>query len=243
MMWSEISAMVALGLAGSFGHCVGMCGGFALAIGRDAGGRGALAVRHLAYQAGKALTYVFLAVLVTAGFRVLAPEGGFTMVQSVLSLLAGLVMLFYGAMQVSEWRPSPRVLRVLEPFPGCRALAIVAQRPGVLPAFFTGWMNGFLPCGLVLAMLVQLATTHSVITAAVGAAAFGFATFPGLFALGLVAQAWRPSWRRVFVRLTGLLLVGFGLVTITRAFPAGRHWLHETIIPGTWHQVREWCGF
>jgi sulfite exporter TauE/SafE len=131
----------------------------------------------------------------------------------------------------------------LEPFPACRALATVASRPGLVPAFFTGWLNGFLPCGLVWVALLQLAGTESVATAAVGAAVFGAATFPGLFALGLVAHAWNPRWRRVLVRVTGALLILFGAITIVRAFPAGRHWLHQEIIPGVWGTVKEWCGF
>jgi sulfite exporter TauE/SafE len=104
-------------------------------------------------------------------------------------------------------------------------------------------LNGFLPCGFVWAALAQLASPESVSVAALGAAAFGIATFPGLFALGLVAHAWSPRWRRVLVRITGGVLVLFGAITILRAFPGGRHWLHQTVIPGVWGTVKEWCGF
>lgn len=243
MIWPEISAVVLLGLGGSFGHCVGMCGGFALAIGRDAGGPAGLFARHTAYQAGKALTYVFLAVLVAAGLGLVGRSGWFASGQMILSLVAGAVMLLYGAMQVLEWRPSGGWARVLEPLPGCRALATVASNPGLLSAFLTGWLNGFLPCGLVVAALAQLASTGSVATAAIGAAAFGVATFPGLFVFGLAAHAWNPRWRRWLVRITGGLLVLFGVLTLVRAFPAGRHWLHREVLPGVWGSVREWCGF
>jgi sulfite exporter TauE/SafE len=243
MIWPEIAAVVLLGLGGSFGHCVGMCGGFALAIGRNAGGPGGLLMRHLAYQAGKALTYVFLAVLLTAGLDLLRRGGGFVITQMILSLLAGVIMLLYGLMQVAEWRPTGGWARVLEPFPGCRALATLANSAGPVPAFFTGWLNGFLPCGLVWAALLQLAATESVTIAVAGALAFGAATFPGLFLFGLMAHAWNPRWRRRLVRFTGVLLIAFGVITILRAFPGGRHWLHDTIIPAVWFKVKEWCGF
>jgi sulfite exporter TauE/SafE len=244
MAWPEISAVVVLGLGGSFGHCIGMCGGFALAIGRGANGFGGVLGRHLAYQAGKALTYVFLAVLVTAGVGWVGRAGWFGSGQMVLSILAGAFMLLYGFMQVAEWRPAGGWSRLLEPLPGCRALATVASRPGVLPAFLTGWLNGFLPCGLVLAALAQLASTGSIAVSVIGAAAFGLATFPGLFALGLAAQAWNPRWRRRLVRITGVLLIVFGLLTIVRAFPAGRAWLMENVVPHvSWGAIKEWCGF
>jgi sulfite exporter TauE/SafE len=243
MIWPEISAVLILGLSSSFGHCIGMCGGFALAIGRNAAGAGSLLARHAAYQSGKALTYVFLAVLLTTGFDLLRRNGGFAATQLVVSIIAGLVMLLYGLMQLAEWRPSGGWARVLEPFPGCRAFATVASRGGLLPAFLTGWLNGFLPCDIVWAALVQLATTESFAAAVAGAAVFGFATFPGLFAFGLFAHAWSPRWRRALVRITGALLIVFGALTIVRAFPAGRHWLHHEILPGVVGTLKEWCGF
>jgi len=37
------------GFAGSF-HCIGMCGGFACALGADPRGAGATSVRHVLYK-------------------------------------------------------------------------------------------------------------------------------------------------------------------------------------------------
>lgn len=242
MTWVDLSAVIMMGLAGS-GHCVGMCGGFALAIGRGATGAGPLFVRHLAYTTGKALTYVFLAVLVAAGFGILSRTGDFAAAQTGLSVFAGIVMIAYGLMQVLEFRAAAWWQRAIEPIPGCRAFAAVARTPGPLAALLTGWLNGFLPCGLVIAVLMHLASFHSVGAAAVGAAAFGLATFPGLFAFGLAAHAWSPRWRRVLVRICGVLLVAFGVLTIIRAFPEGRHWLHKELLPGAANFVRDVCGF
>ena len=55
----------AAGFAGSF-HCLGMCGGFACALGRDPRGRGATTVRHLLYNSGRLTTYCFLGALAGA---------------------------------------------------------------------------------------------------------------------------------------------------------------------------------
>ena len=49
----------AAGFAGSF-HCIGMCGGFACALGRDPRGRTATVERHLLYNTGRLTTYCFL---------------------------------------------------------------------------------------------------------------------------------------------------------------------------------------
>jgi uncharacterized protein len=240
MSWPELLALALLGLAGT-GHCVGMCGGFALAIGQGTDGTGSLALRHLSYQAGKTLTYMSLAALLAAGLGIVGRAGWLTSGQAILAVTAGVFMILYGLMQVVEIRAAGWWRRVVEPLPGCRAFAAVAGSRGLLPAFATGWLNGFLPCGLLMAVLFQVASQGSVLGAAVGAGVFGAATFPGLFLFGLLARAWKPSWRRVLVRVTGLVLIMFGIFTILRAFPEGRHWLHHTL-PGVWMSVREWCG-
>ncbi len=98
MTWFDFSAVILMGLAGS-GHCVGMCGGFALAIGRGAPGAGSLTARHAAYTAGKALTYVFLAVLLAAGFGLVGRTGWLSLTQMVLSIAAGAFMIAYAGFQ------------------------------------------------------------------------------------------------------------------------------------------------
>ncbi len=240
MSATDLTAFVLLGLAGS-GHCVGMCGGFALAIGHGAQGTGALAARHAAYQAGKALTYAFLAVVLAAGLGVIGRAGWFTSGQSFVAVFAGVFMILYGLMQLLEIRAAAWWRRFAEPLPACRAISAVSGARGMLPAFFTGWLNGFLPCGLVVAVLFQAASLGSVLAAGAGAAVFGLATFPGLFLFGWLASGWSVRWRRILVRMTGVLLLAFGVLTIVRAFPEGRHWLHG-IVPGVWMTMREWCG-
>ena len=51
------------GIAGSW-HCVGMCGGFACALGSDPRGRSATLVRQLSYNLGRVTTYCFIGALV-----------------------------------------------------------------------------------------------------------------------------------------------------------------------------------
>lgn len=230
-----------MGLAGS-GHCVGMCGGFVLAVGRGANGVPALAGRHAAYHAGKTLTYVFLAVIVSAGFGVVGRAEWFSAGQAVLAILAGFIMIAYGAGQLFEVRPAAWWKRFIEPFPACQALGAIVSSRGQASAFVVGWLNGFLPCGLLLAVLFYLASFQSVLGAASGAALFGAATFPGLFVFGLAAHGWNPNWRRRLIRISGALLILFGIVTIIRAFPEGRHWLHEQLIPSAIGTIRDWCG-
>src|SRR5258706_16249672 len=67
--------LFAAGFAGSF-HCIGMCGGFACALGRDPNGHGATVLRHLLYNTGRLTTYCFLGGLAgTLGQVICTPQG------------------------------------------------------------------------------------------------------------------------------------------------------------------------
>ena len=93
------------GFAGSF-HCIGMCGGFACALGADPRGASATSVRHLLYNAGRLTTYSFLGglagglglVICTSLGSRSAPEAPILHIsldaaQRALAVLAGLLMI------------------------------------------------------------------------------------------------------------------------------------------------------
>ena len=65
------------GFAGSF-HCIGMCGGFACALGRDSHGPAATGLRHLLYNTGRLTSYVFLGALAGAIGQVICTSQGMT---------------------------------------------------------------------------------------------------------------------------------------------------------------------
>jgi sulfite exporter TauE/SafE len=54
--------------------------------------------------------------------------------------------------------------------------------------------------------------------------AFGLGTFPAMLALGSGRALLRPRWRAHLSRLAGVLVVGFGLLTLLRGIlPATMH--------------------
>ena len=65
----------AAGFAGSF-HCIGMCGGFACALGRDPQGGGATRSAPSALQLGRLTTYCFLGGLAGALGQVICTSQG-----------------------------------------------------------------------------------------------------------------------------------------------------------------------
>ena len=104
--------LFAAGFAGSF-HCIGMCGGFACALGRGPDGHAATVLRHLLYNIGRLTTYCFLGGLAgTLGQVICTPQGmtvslvggSLDSAQRILAIVAGLLMIgmalqFFGLLQ------------------------------------------------------------------------------------------------------------------------------------------------
>lgn len=232
------------GLAGSL-HCVGMCGGFACALGGDPRGRGAALRRQLLYNAGRITTYAFLGSL--AGLLGAALVGGpedsgpLLLAQRLLSFVAGLLMVLVG-LQFAGWL---RRVHVAPLGPGglaaAGALHSLLRTPGAGAPLALGVFNGFLPCPLVYAFLAHTAAVclgdpgRAVTTGALTMTAFGLGTLPALLLAwwlgsGLRTLALRSFWRRRGVQLAGAFIVLLGLVTLLRGTLApGDHIIHAAL--------------
>src|SRR3984893_17321911 len=159
--------LFAAGFAGSF-HCIGMCGGFACALGRDPDGHAATVLRHLLYNTGRLTTYCFLGGLAGTLGQVISTPQGMTVslvggsldsAQRILAIVAGLLMIgmalqFFGLLQGFH--------RLAASGFGSSTLAIslrslLTARGRAAPLAF-GVFNGFLPCPLVYAFVAQAAS-------------------------------------------------------------------------------------
>ena len=222
----------AAGFAGSF-HCIGMCGGFACALGRDSSGAAATVGRHLLYNAGRLTTYCFLgavagalgAILCTSrGLAVPVLNGPLDGAQRILAIAAGLLMIamalqFFGLLQ--------RFQGVTIGFGGSTlALSLrnlLTSENRAAPVAF-GVFNGFLPCPLVYAFAVQAASTAGAVPGFLVMLSFGLGTFPAMLMMGGVGRMLAPVWRQRGVWLAGSFILLLGLITIGRGvLPLAAH--------------------
>lgn len=232
MNWSDYGAVLMMGLLGG-AHCAGMCSPFALAISIGAQGRaGLLLARHVAYQLGKATAYVFLGVLLmlAAGWvDMIAP---LARLQDWLAGIAGAVMIVIGLGYAFAWRWSA-AWAAEGGWTGraCGALRVLWSAASLWRCVLTGWINGFLPCGLSLAALLFLVSRDSLEGVVLGAYVFGLGTLPALFLVGWLGGRVSAKIRGRWLRVAGVLLVVFGVLTIFRGADAVHHWFHEHTVP------------
>ena len=234
---SDLVVVFMIGLVGS-AHCVGMCGGFALALAHDERERRRLHARQTLYHLGKTTTYALLGAFAGGGGAALA--SAISGAQSALSVVLGLFLIGVGL----------GVLGVFRRFEGFRRVgpwrAFTTRMAGFLrkrtlkSAYGLGLVNGLLPCGLVYAALAAAAATGSLLEGALTMAVFGLATVPALYGLALTGFLMRPVWRARLNLVGGVLVVVLGLVTLARGTPllhAGMghgdegHQGHEQVVP------------
>jgi sulfite exporter TauE/SafE len=229
------------GLAGSW-HCIGMCGGFACALGSDRRGRGAMLSRQLTYNLGRVTTYCFIGGLVgflaaglCTGEANAPPTSG---AQRILAITSGLLMVFIG-LQFLGW------FRRLAGPPGlgfggaflAGSLRDLLRAPGPAAPLAFGVFNGFLPCPLVYAFAAQAAASGGALSGLLVMLAFGLGTFPAMLLMGglggwLRQAGQRPGdrgilsfrWRQRGVAFAGAFIVLLGLITFVRGVvPMGGH--------------------
>jgi uncharacterized protein len=226
---TELAAIFIAGMAGSF-HCVGMCGGFACALGRDPGGsRAATVVRHLLYNTGRVVSYMFLGTLagllgasLLAGHGTLADTG-----QRVLAVLAGVLMILMALQLLGILQ------RLHAPTGGLVGQSVAVPLRNVLSApgrgapLAFGVFNGLLPCPLVYAFVALAAATADPVRGALLMAVFGLGTFPAMLLTGALGGWLRYGWRLRGVRLAGAFILVLGVITLARgALPLDLHVLH-----------------
>jgi uncharacterized protein len=198
------------GLVGSL-HCIGMCGGFAVAC----GGR---ARDTFLWHAGRTATYAILGALAGA-FGALVPGPGW-----VVAVISGLLIAWFAA-GLAGLVPEPHVS-----IPGVKHLATnLATRTNILARLGFGMANGLLPCGLVYAALAIPVAASDPLTGALSMVAFGVGTVPALTAVAM-------GLRRIFMRDLRLRRILAAGVFIAAAWSIGartgvighRHMNHET---------------
>lgn len=227
-MTLDLIAPLAFGLAGS-GHCLGMCGPLVLAYslqhcpGRIPGSSSVWpgsALHHLAFHAGRLLTYGLLGALAAAITRTADVHRFFAGLRGAVALGGGAFMVLFGL----------GLLGVMgRRFPGPPVLAGGRFTTRFLPRLFSskalsaklalGLVSGFLPCMLSLAMIVKAATTGSPVLGFFTMLAFGLGTLPVLFFTGLSASLLSFRTRLLGERLAGVMVIIMGLIVIFKVHP------------------------
>lgn len=211
----ELPLIFVGGLLGS-SHCIGMCGGFAVAIGADAPGPLANLRRQLTFSAGRIFTYTAAgAIGGFAGWRLAQGVPPTVNVQAILALVAGALLVWQGCDAVGLFRRRGTKTGQL-PCLAASFFAPLLKGRGWGASFLAGMFTGMLPCGLVYANLALAASSGELWQGAATMAVFGLGTMPLLVAFGAGTSLLTLATRQRVLRLAAWCVVIVGLLSIAR---------------------------
>lgn len=218
-MNSDVAIAVLVGLL-SAAHCVGMCGGIVGALGFSLPASARRRPQRflaftLAYNAGRVLSYTLAGALL-GGVGVLVSQET-ALAALLLRLLAALVTVAIGLYLMGAWSRLALIERFGEPLwrliePLGRRLLPVRSVPR---AFAFGLVWGWLPCGLVYAMLLNAPAQGGPLAGGLYMMLFGIGTLPVMVGSGLMTAGLRTLIARSEVAIVGGgLVVALGLYSL-----------------------------
>lgn len=213
----NIITIISIAFLGSFGHCIGMCGGIVVAYSNlkvnPKSPKLSQAYSHLLYSLGRVLTYTLLGGIFGAlGGVVLFSNSA----NGILLIVAGVAMILAGLSLMGKIK----FLTLIEHSflsselykNSFRTLLGSKSRSSF---FILGMLNGLLPCGFVYFFAIAAASTADPLYGALVMALFGLSTIPALFAMGFLASlASATSFRNMMMSLSSIAVILYGAYTI-----------------------------
>jgi len=217
----DFLSIATIAFLGSFGHCVGMCGGIVIAYSSTKVEQGwsktEQSFSHLLYSLGRIITYSFLGAI----FGYIGKVATFSnTANGILWIFAGIAMLLAGLSLLGK----VKFLTLIEHSfskstwyqTKFRAL-IKSQTFGSF--FFLGMLNGLLPCGFVYFFAITAASTADPLYGAIVMAIFGISTVPALFSLGFFVGLFKQSsLRNIMMKLAAISVILYGLYTLYNGY-------------------------
>lgn len=210
-----LSAII-FGLLGSF-HCIGMCGpiAFMLPIDRQNKTKGFFQI--FSYHLGRLFTYSIIGLLfgfLGKGFYLFGFQQQLSIIVGVLMIL---VILFPTILQKLSLAKniSTVILKVKN------ALGKELKKKGNDTFFTIGFLNGFLPCGLVYMAVFGAIATSNAFTGSLYMFLFGLGTIPLMTAFVYLGNFTKGNFRKNIQKAIPIMVVFIGLLFIVRGLGLG----------------------
>ncbi len=217
----NISSIILIAFLGSFGHCIGMCGGIVIAYTSTKIGqtwsRAHQSFAHLAYSGGRILTYMVLGALFGYLGGVATYDQGTI---GILLIVAGIAMLLAGFSLLGKIKFLTLIeYSVSKSSWYQKSFKKLLHSNSIFSFFLLGMLNGLLPCGLVYFFAITAASTASPFWGALVMGVFGLSTIPALFSLGFFVGLFKQSsLRSIMIKLASIAVIFYGIFMIYNGY-------------------------
>ena len=213
----DFLTIISIAFIGSFGHCIGMCGGIVIAYSStkidNTWEKTHQTIAHILYSLGRVTTYIVFGAL----FGWIGSVISFSNIANgVLLIIAGIVMLLVGLSLSGKIKFLTYIEHSIQNSSWYHNNFKELLQSEFLGSFYIlGLLNGLLPCGLVYFFAITAASTASALDGAIVMAIFGLSTVPAMFSLGFFIGVFRKSSIRSFmIKLATLGVLIYGGYTI-----------------------------
>lgn len=205
----DIFSIISVALLSSFGHCYFMCGGFNLAFLELNKKAKYPFLLLLTYHFSRIAAYVSLGLVfgfLGFSFHFLPISDGFLFfVLGIFMVFLGFALIFRGkALAFIEGNVFlQKYLKIL--------MKKAFKLKGFSAALTLGFLNGFVPCGLVYFFLALALSKTSVAQGALVMLVFGLSTLVPLLFFGEFARLLSSKAKGIYTHISYILIICYGL--------------------------------
>lgn len=217
----NLITIISIAFLGSFGHCIGMCGGIVLAYStmkiEPKSSKLSQSAAHLLYSFGRIFTYSILGAIFGALGGVVTFSNT---ANATLLIIAGTAMILAGLSLMGKIKFLTLIEHTFSSSSIYKnAFKKVLNSKSNLSFFILGMLNGLLPCGFVYFFAITAASTASPLYGALVMAIFGLSTIPAMFSLGfLTSLSSATSFRNMMMSLSSFAVILYGSYTIYNGY-------------------------
>jgi hypothetical protein len=222
MLWSALI----FGLLGSF-HCVGMCGPIAFMLPVDRSNSIKKVVQIFMYHLGRLFAYSLIGLLFGLVGKSLYIFG----IQQQLSIFIGILMIIVVLIPVqtfNKYNFSKPVYKIISKVKSALGSALKKKTSDT---FLTiGFLNGFLPCGLVYMAVFASMTMQNAFQGSLYMALFGLGTIPLMTSAIYLGKFLNSTIKQQIQKAIPIFVVVIGLLFILRGLGLGIPYLSPALV-------------
>jgi sulfite exporter TauE/SafE len=217
----DLVSIITIAFLGSFGHCIGMCGGIIISYSsakiQQTWDKTHQSIAHLTYAFGRILTYASLGAI----FGYLGKVASFSNTASgIVWIVAGVVMLLTGLSLLGKIKFLTLIEHSVSSSSWYKSsFRYLIQNQTLSSFFLLGMLNGLLPCGFVYFFAITAASTADPFYGAIVMIVFGLSTVPALFSLGFFVGLFKQSgFRNIMIKLAAISVILYGIYTVYNGY-------------------------
>lgn len=217
----SLLTIISIAFLGSFGHCIGMCGGIVVAYTSTKIGSSWNKTRqsfsHILYSFGRISTYIILGFIFGFLGSVLTFNNT---TNAILLITTGLLMVLVGLSLSGKLKfltsieHSVSKTKIYQ-----KSFKTLIASESLTSFYLLGMLNGLLPCGFVYVFAITAASTRSPTWGAFVMFIFGLSTLPAMFSLGFFVGIFKQmTVRNLFISIASILVILFGFYIMYQGY-------------------------